>query len=248
MTEHKVALITGASRGIGAATARVLAAKGMRIVVNYINDTSSAEEVVQSIREVGSEAIAIQADVRNREQVERMVTEAQRTFGSIDALVSNAAMSFVQKPIREITWEEFSQKLNDDMQAAFNVTAAVTPFMSKNGYGRIVYVSTGLAKHPQLGFAIHGTAKAAITQFARYVAQEFGPAGITANVIAPGFVTTERTTRQPQALRDRLLANTPLGHLATAEDIANTIAAYVSEETRFVTGSYIPVDGGMFMD
>ena len=248
MSYSKVALITGASRGIGAATARLLASKGMRIIVNYNASRSSAEEVVQSIQESGGEAIAIQADVRDRECVEHMVTEAQAQFGSVDILVSNAAMSFVQKPIKELTWEEVSQKLNDDMKATFNVTKAVTPLMVNNSYGRIVYVSTGLAKRPQIGFAAHGSAKAAIVQFTRYVAQEFGPAGITANVIAPGFVTTERTTNQPQALRDRFIATTPLGHLATADDIAQAIAAYVSEETRFITGSYISVDGGMSMD
>ncbi len=102
MADKKVALITGASRGIGAATAKLLASKGMRIVVNYNNSAHLAEEVVQSIREAGSEAIAIQTDVREREQVERMVAEAQNVFGSIDVLVSNAAMSFVQKPIREL--------------------------------------------------------------------------------------------------------------------------------------------------
>ncbi len=248
MADKKVALITGASRGIGAATAKLLATKGMRIVVNYNNSAHLAEEVVRSIQEAGSEAIAIQADVRELEHVERMVAEVQRVFGSIDVLVSNAAMSFVQKPISEMLWKDFSQKLNDDMQAAFNVTKVVTPLMVKSGYGRIVYVSTGLAKHPQIGFAVHGSAKAAIAQFARYVAQEFGPFGITANTIAPGFVTTERTTNQPQELRNRLIANTPLGHLANAEDIANAIAAYVSEETRFITGSFISVDGGMTMD
>jgi 3-oxoacyl-[acyl-carrier protein] reductase len=248
MSNSRVALITGASSGIGAATARLLASKGMRIVVNYNENRSSAEEVVRSIQESGSEAIAVQADVRDYEQVERMVAEAVNTFGSVDALASNAAMSFSQKPIRELTWDEVSQKLNDDVKAAFNVTKAVTPLMVKNGYGRIVYVSTGLARHPQTGFAAHGTAKAAVVQFARYVAQEFGPVGITANVIAPGFVKTERTTHQPQAMRDRLIAGTPLGHLATADDIAEAIVAYVSEETRFITGSYVPVDGGMFMD
>jgi 3-oxoacyl-[acyl-carrier protein] reductase len=248
MMNQNVALITGASRGIGAATAKLLASRGMRIVVNYNSSAELAEEVARSIHKAGGEAIAISADVREAEQVERMVAEAQSVFGSVDILVSNAAMSFAQKPIQEMQWEEFSQKLNDDMRATFNVTKSVVPIMVKNGHGRIVYVSTGLARHPQIGFAAHGSAKAAIGQFARYVAQEFGPAGITANVIAPGFVTTERTTRQPQALRDLLVANTPLGHLATAEDIANAIAAYVSEETRFITGSYISVDGGMTMD
>jgi 3-oxoacyl-[acyl-carrier protein] reductase len=248
MNDHNVALVTGASRGIGAATAKLLASKGMRVVVNYLNSAHLAEDVVKSIQAAGHDAIAIQADVREQEHVQRMVAEAQHVFGSIDVLVSNAAMSFVQKPIQDLSWEDFSQKLNDDMRAAFYLTKAVTPLMVKNGYGRIVYVSTGLARHPQHGFAVHGTAKAALAQFARYVAQEFGPSGITANTIAPGFVTTERTTHQPQILRDRLLANTPLGHLANAEDIAQAIVAYVSEETRFITGSFVSVDGGMTMD
>ncbi|MGO4731129.1 SDR family NAD(P)-dependent oxidoreductase [Paenibacillus sp. JNUCC-31] len=246
-TEKKVVLITGGSRGIGAATALVLAERGFRVVVNYAYNAERANEIVEQISEKGGEAIAIKADVRRPDEVNLMVNEILSIWGGIDALVNNASMSFVIKPFQEMTWEEFSQKLNDEMMAAFTMTKAATPSMIQNRYGRIVHVASGLAKNPAPGMIAHGTAKAGLVQFAKYTAQELGANGITVNVISPGLVDTEASANQPQQFRDQLAEMTPVGRIASAEDVAKAIAMYVSDDCQFITGVYVPVDGGITM-
>lgn len=248
VSTKKVILITGGGRGIGAATATILASRGFRVAVNYVSNADRANEVVQEILNSGGEAIAVKADVRQPNEVDQMVKEIVSTWGSIDALVSNANMSFAVKPFQEMTWDEFSQKLNDEMKAAFTMTKAVTPLMIKHGYGRIVYVASGLAKNPNPGMIAHGTAKAGIVQFAKYIAQEMGPNGITANVISPGLVDTEASGHMPQELRDRIAASTLIRRIATAEDVAKAIAMYVSDDCQFITGAYVPVNGGVAME
>lgn len=248
VSAKKVALITGGGRGIGADTAILLASRGFRVAVNYVSNAGRADEVVQEILKNGGEAIAVKADVRQPDEVDQMVKEIQSTWGSIDVLVNNANISFAVKSFQEMSWQEFSQKLNDEMSAAFTMTKAVTPMMIRNGYGRIVYVASGLAKTPSPGMIAHGTAKAGLVQFAKYVAQEMGPNGITVNVISPGLVDTEAISDQPQALRDQVAAFTPMGRIASAEDIAKAIAMYVSDDCQFITGAYVPVNGGVAMN
>ncbi|MBP3048970.1 SDR family oxidoreductase [Bacillus subtilis subsp. subtilis] len=244
----KVVLITGGGRGIGATASTVLAQRGYRVAINYISNANRANNVVQEIRNNGGEAIAVKADVRQPNEVNRMVKEICSKWGSIDALVNNANISFAVKPFQEMNWEEFSQKLNDEMKAAFTMTKEITPMMIKNGYGRIVYVASSLAKNPSPGMIAHGTAKAGLVQFAKYVAQELGPHGITVNVIAPGMVDTEATADQPVEFRQRTASLTPIGRIANPEDVARAIAMYVSDDCKFITGAYVPVNGGINMD
>ena len=248
MENQRVVLVTGASRGIGAETAVLLASRGYRVAVNYMASPARANEVVARIEQAGGEALALQADVRSAPQVERLVGEVAEKWGTVDALVNNANMSFAVKPFREMVWDEFSQKLNDEMAAAFILTKAVTPHMVKNRYGRIVYVASGLARRPAVGMIAHGTAKAALVQFARFIAQEYGPHGITANVISPGLVDTEATADMPQQRRESAAALTPLGRIAGARDVAGAIAMVVGDDARFITGAYVPVNGGNAMD
>ncbi|PWI57211.1 SDR family NAD(P)-dependent oxidoreductase [Sulfoacidibacillus thermotolerans] len=244
----KVALVTGGGRGIGAATSKLLAERGARVVVNYVGNQASAEQVVAEIVQKGGEALAVQADVRDVGQVEQMVGVAVKKWGTIDLLVNNANMSFAMKPIADMTWDEFAQKLNDEMKSAFYLTQSVTRVMVRQHYGRIVYIASGLARRPGPRMAAHGTAKAALVQFARFVAQEYGPMGITANVISPGLVQTDATRFQPEEYLKHTAEVTPLGHVATPEDIAHAIAMYVSDDTQFITGVYVPVNGGLSMD
>lgn len=245
MMEGKVVLITGGGRGIGAETARLLAHRGAFVVLNYLSNRESANSLVHEIEQKGGRALALQADIRDEQQVQYLVDTTIRQCGQIDGLVSNAAMNFVRKPFLEMSWLEFSQKLNDELKAAFTLSQAVLPHMLENHYGRIVYVSTGLAQHPQVPFIAHGTAKAGLTTFGKYIAKEFGSYGITANVVSPGLVETERTKFQSEEVKRNMAKLTPLGRIAKPEDIARVIAFYVSDDSQFITGCDVSVDGGL---
>src|SRR5258708_3752250 len=202
------ALITGASRGVRAAVAPFLASRGMRVVVNSRSSRDEADEVVASIGSAGGQATAAQADVRDGSAVLGMVEQVRAAMGEVEVLVHNALIPYAIKSFDEISWEELGGKLDQEMQAAFVMTKAVVPGMTRRGYGRIVYMGTGLSRRPREGMIALGTAKAALGSFARYVAEELGPRRITVNAAAPGPVaeTTidkaaldqEQTQRQPQ--------------------------------------------------
>ncbi len=244
--ENKVALVTGGGRGVGAATAKLLAARGARVAVNYLSNAQAAEGVVTEIRATAGEACAIQADVRDAQQVARLVAEVSDTYGRIDILVSNAAMRSKFAPFEQMTWEEFWQRVNDELKAAFLVTQAVLPVMTRQQYGRLVYVGSEHAKGPALPGAIaHGTAKAALVTFVKYLAYELGPRGITANVVSPGGVQTEASAAfLPAAFTQRMAAAIPLGRPARPEDIASVIAFFADDDSGFMTGTCAPVTGG----
>lgn len=244
----KVALVTGASSGIGAATARLLAARGMRVVVNYLRSNTAAEEVVAGIEAAGGQAMAVRADVRETAAIESMVEQVQAAWGGIDVLVHNALIPYVVKSFRDMTWEELGGKLDAEMYAAFSVTKAVLPAMTEKGWGRIIYLGTGLSRRPREGMIALGTSKAALEQFARYLAQELGPRGITVNIVAPGQVEDTRMAHVfDDAHKQRQVAATPLGRLAHPADVARAIAFYADEDNAFMTGTTAAVNGGMSM-
>ena len=245
----RVAIITGASRGIGAATALVLAKRGCRVVVNYRASAPEAEEVVAAIAAAGGEAVAIKADVTVPGDVAAMVEETERRWGGTDVLVHNALIPFVATSFDKLSWEQLRDKLDGELRAAFLVTKAVVPGMISRGYGRLVYLSTGLSRRPRDGMILLGTAKAAMDQFVRYVALELAPHGITANLVAPATVEGSRASEQLTAERRRELTEaTPMGRLVRPDDVAKTVAFLASEESGFTTGHYLPVNGGIAMD
>ena len=249
-TTGRVALVTGSSSGIGAATARLLAARGMRVVVNYLHSAASAEQVVAEIEAAGGEAIAVQADVREPEAVQNVIEQAQKAWGTgIDVLVHNALTPYVVKSFQHMTWEELGGKVDDEMRAAFVVTKAVLPTMLEEGWGRIVYLSAGPGRRPRAGMIALGTAKAALSQFGRYLAQELGPHGITVNIVEPGPVGDTRIAADvlDAELKQRQVAATPMGRLAQANDVAQAVAFYASEDNAFMTGTTAAVNGGMAM-
>lgn len=247
----RVALVTGASSGIGAATAGLLAARGMRVVVNYLRSAKAAEEVVAGIEAAGGRAMAVQADVREAAAIESMVEQVQAAWGGIDVLVHNALIPYAVKSFQDMTWEELGGKLDDEMRAAFAVTKAVLPAMTEQGWGRIIYIGTGLSRRPRENMIALGTSKAALEQFARYLAQELGPRGITVNVVAPGPVEDTRMASMADVFDDehkqRQVAATPLGRLAHPADVAQAVAFYAGEDNAFMTGTTAAVNGGMSM-
>ncbi|SDC95133.1 3-oxoacyl-[acyl-carrier protein] reductase [Paenibacillus sp. UNCCL117] len=246
--QGKVAFVSGGGRGIGAASAVALAQLGAKVAVNYVRQADSAQAVVDQIREAGGEAMLAKADVRDPEQVKEALASIREAWGDIDILVNNAHMSFVMKPLVEMQWEELAQKMNDEMKAAFTLTKAVLPAMIERKNGRIIYISSDASVVPLPYMAAHGSAKAALDTFAKYVALESGPYGVTANVVSPGLVETEASEVTPAAVKQQLAAMTPLRRVAVPDDIAGAIAFFASEESRFVTGTSMSVNGGSYMN
>ena len=219
---RRAAVITGASRGIGAATALVLAKRGFRVVVNYRASARQAEEVVAAISEAGCEAVAIRADVTAPGEV----------------------ASFA-----DLSWDQLGGKLERELHAAFLITKAVVPGMISRRYGRLVYLSTGLSRRPRDGMITLGTAKAALDQFVRFIALELAPHGITANLVAPATVGDTKVTEKLTAEQIRELgAANPMGRLVRPDEVAGTVAFLASEDSGFTTGHYLPVNGGIAMD
>jgi NAD(P)-dependent dehydrogenase (short-subunit alcohol dehydrogenase family) len=245
----RVAVITGASRGIGAATALVLAQRGFRVVVNYRSSADEADEVVRAAKAAGGEAVAIRADVTDVGAVAAMVEETEERWGGVDVLVHNAMIPFKVTSFADLSWEQLGGKLDGELRAAFFVTKAVVPGMISRNYGRLVYLSTGLSRRPREGMIALGTAKAALDQFVRYVALEVAPHGITANLVAPATVDETKVTEQLSGDEvHRLGATNPMGRLVRPDEVARTIAFLASDDSGFTTGHYLTINGGLSMD
>jgi 3-oxoacyl-[acyl-carrier protein] reductase len=245
----RVAVITGASRGIGAATALLLAERGFRVVVNYRSSAEEADQVVRAAEVAGNEAMAIRADVTDADAVAAMMEETKQRWGGVDVLVHNAMIPFKVTSFADLSWEQLGGKLDGELRAAFLVTKAVVPDMISSGYGRLVYLSTGLSRRPREGMIALGTAKAALDQFVRYVALEVAPHGITANLVAPATVDETKVTEQLTTDQMRHLgATNPMGRLVRPDEVARTIAFLASDDSGFTTGHYLTINGGLSMD
>ncbi|CAM5635954.1 MULTISPECIES: SDR family oxidoreductase [Streptomyces] len=243
-TSKPTALVTGGSRGIGAATSRELAARGYRVAVNYFSNREAADQVVKQIEADGGEAFAVRADVYDPRQAAELL-EHSAVDGRLDVLVCNAGARFTPTPLPNLSWEDFHAKVTNELASVYTLTQQALAVMGAQGGGRIVYVSSALAEGPPtVGMAAHGTAKAALNTFARFVAYEAGPLGVNVNVVAPGFVRTEASAGQPVEFQRRLVERTPLGRVAEPEDVARAIAMLVGVEAGFITGSVVTVDGG----
>ena len=247
LLDRKVALVTGASRGIGAATTRLLARHGAAVAVNFYQSAEAAAALASEIGAAGGRALSVRADVRERTQVDAMAGRVAAALGPVDILVINAAMQFPMAPFMDYPWEAFEAKLTGELKAAFFCSRAVAPSMIERGRGCIIAVSSGLSRHPGFGFCAHSTAKSALDAFARALALEFGPRGVRVNVVAPGLTLTDATAHLPQQVKDASARQTPLGRNATAEDVAGAILALACDEAAFVSGAYVPVSGGSQM-
>jgi NAD(P)-dependent dehydrogenase (short-subunit alcohol dehydrogenase family) len=246
---ERVAVITGASRGIGAATALVLAERGFRVVVNHRASAPQADEVVAAISAAGGEAVSIRADVTSSEDVAAMFDETERRWGRVDVLVHNALIPFDVTSFADLSWQQLGGKVDRELHAAFLITKAAVPGMISRGYGRLVYLSTGLSRRPRDGMITLGVAKAALDQFVRYIALELAPHGITANLVAPATVDETKVTQQLTTEQLQHLGETnPMGRLVRPDEVAKTVAFLASEDSGFTTGHYMPVNGGLGMD
>jgi len=241
----KVALVTGASRGIGRAIARLLASEGAAVAVNYFQSAAAANELVNEIVETGENALAVRADVRDEEQVRAMVAEVENNLGPIDILVCNASIGFPVKPFTEFSWDEFEAKLCGELKSTFFCCQAVLPGMIERKSGNIIAISSTLSRHSSQGFIAHSTAKSGLDAFVRSLAGEVGPFGVRVNVVAPGLTLTDATAWIPDEQKAMMAEMTPLKRVGLPEDVAGAVLAVASDHSRFVTGCYIPVSGGM---
>jgi len=247
LLQDKVAIVTGSSRGIGAETAKLLAAHGAKVAVNYCASRERAEQVLAEIRLRGGEGILAQADVTERAQVETLVRETQEKLGPIDILVNNAAIGFPTVPFTEYRWEDFERKVVQEMAACFHPCQAVIPGMVRRGHGCIVNVSSGLSRTPGVGYSSHSAAKSALDALSKSLATELGPAGIRVNVVAPGLTDTDATAFVPAQVREMIAQHTPLRRVGRPEDVAGAVLFCCVDWSRFVTGAYLPVSGGSHM-
>jgi 3-oxoacyl-[acyl-carrier protein] reductase len=240
----KVALITGASRGIGAAAAKRLARAGATVVINYLQRAELAQTVLHEIETAGGKGMTFQADVTEKEPVTAMTRAIEEKFGTVDVLVNNAYFPFEMKPLHELSWEALARATNHELAAIYHCTQAVLPGMSAKKYGKIIAVSTRLAQQPLPRMGAYAAAKAALESIAATMAIELGPLGITVNVVTPAFTMTEASAVMPEQFKERVRQNRPLQKHLYPEDVAGSIAFLASDEANMITGSNILITGG----
>lgn len=244
---ERAAVVTGSSRGIGRAIALCLAEHGARLTVNHIAGfEDEAEETAARIRSGGGECIVVEADARQSEDVQRLVDETVQAFGKLDILVNNAGITRDDLLIR-MSDEEWDQVMATNLRAAFLCTRAVLRPMIRQRWGRIVNVGSAAGLVGNAGQANYAASKAGLIGFTKAVAKEVASRGITANVIAPGFVVTRLTDELSEAQRQAIVSQTPLGRAATPEEIAPAVAFLASEEASYITGHVLTIDGGLTM-
>lgn len=241
--KNKTVLITGASMGIGKATAITLAKCGMNVILNYCNHRKEAEETANQINKNGLQAVAIQADVSNNIQVINMVNQACEIFGSIDALVNNAGIA-QQKLFTDISEKEWDEMFAINVKGAYNCCQAVLPNMIHNKSGKIINLSSIWGLVGASCEVHYSAAKAAIIGFTKALAKEVGPSGIQVNCVAPGVIKTKMLADFSDEDLKNLSNETPLCKLGTPQDVANVIKFLISDESDFITGQVISPNGG----
>jgi len=245
--KNTVALVTGASRGIGAASAKALAHHGAAVVINYIKRKDKAEALLEEIKQAGGNGMTFQADVRDQTAVNSMVDSTLDQFGKIDILVNNANINFPIRPFVELAWDQIEAKILGEMKALYNCSQAVLKDMMKRKSGKLIFVSSSLSRFPGYGFSAHAAAKSAMDSMAKVMATELGPMGITVNVVGPGLTLTDATAGQPKEMHEQIAGITPLRRLGMPDDIAGVVLFLASSFSDYLTGEYIPVTGGSFM-
>ena len=246
MLKGKCAVITGASRGIGKCIATKFAKEGANVVINYRNNEEEALKVKQELEDLGSQVLVVKADVSELEQSENLIKEAKKEFGRVDILVNNAGITKDNLIIR-MKEEDFDSVIKTNLKGAFNCLKAVTPIMLKQKYGKIVNMASVVGVVGNPGQVNYCASKAGLIGMTKSLAKEIGSRNITVNAIAPGFIDTDMTKILSDDQKKKILSQIPLNKFGNVEDIANVALFLGSENSNYITGQVIHVDGGMAM-
>jgi 3-oxoacyl-[acyl-carrier protein] reductase len=242
--DGRIALVTGGSRGIGAAICAELGAAGATVVVNYVRDESAAAEVCERVRAAGGSAEAVQGDVSSAEGAAALVSHVESEVGPIDVLVNNAGITR-DDLIMRLSEEDWRTVIDTNLGGAFFTCRALSRPMLKRRSGAIVNISSIVGVHGNAGQTNYAASKAGLIGLTKSLAKELGGRGIRVNAIAPGYIATELTDALPGEARDAILGNTPLGRLGEPADVARAVRFLVSDAAGFITGDVLAVDGGL---
>jgi 3-oxoacyl-[acyl-carrier protein] reductase len=248
--DGKVVIVTGASLGIGKATALEFARSGASVVVNYFHSQDSAQQIVEQIKSEGGAAFAFQADVSSDADVDRLVGTTIEMYGNIDILINNAGSMIERRPMEQMTEALWQETLDVNLKSVYLCCNAVVPVMKRNSFGRIINVSSIAARNGGGWGATHySTAKAGVLTFTKGLAKELAQTGITVNGVAPGVINTPFHEKfSSKEVREGLKKNIPLGREGEAKEIAYVILFLASEYSSYILGETIEVNGGMWMD
>ena len=240
----KVALITGASRGIGAAIASKLASLGCDVAINYAGNIQKAEETLNSVKAYGVNAQIYQANVANYEEVEAMTKQIIKDFGHLDIIINNAGITSDNLMMR-MDQDSFDSVIDVNLKGTWNVCKSTTRPILKQRSGVIINLSSVVGINGNVGQVNYAASKAGVIGLTKSLAKEFASRNIRVNAVAPGYVKSDMTAKLSEEITEKVLENIPLGQLGEVEDIANAVAFLVSDEARYITGQVLVVDGGM---
>ncbi|MDD6331185.1 MAG: 3-oxoacyl-[acyl-carrier-protein] reductase [Clostridium sp.] len=246
LLENKTAIVTGGSRGIGRAICVALAKEGANIVTCYAKGAAAAEETVAMCREYGVQAVAVQADVAVPGEVEALFAEALKITGTIEILVNNAGITRDGLLLR-MSDDDFNQVIDTNLRGAFYCMRAASKLMMKKRYGRIVTISSVVGVSGNAGQVNYAASKAGVIGMTKSLAKELGSRNVTANAVAPGFITTDMTEGLPDAVKEQMAKEIPLSRMGRPEDVADAVTFLVSDKASYITGQVLHVDGGMVM-
>lgn len=246
MFEGKVALVTGAGKGIGKEIALELARGGAKCVINYASSAAGAESVAEEIRAMGSEAMTYKCDVSDADAVQKMITDVMEQYGRIDILVNNAGIT-KDGLMLKMTEADFMAVLDINLKGAFNCMKAVTKPMMKQRYGRIINITSIVGIIGNAGQVNYAASKAGLIGMTKSAARELASRNITVNAVAPGFIETDMTDVLPDSVKEQLLTQIPMKKLGQTGDIANAVCFLADEKASYITGQVLQVNGGMAM-